>query len=60
MLRALLYTIYTYDCTSTHPCSTITKFADDTTLVGLNTDDVDTAYRDEVQRLRESGVTRTL
>uniref|UniRef100_A0A669B3Y2 Reverse transcriptase domain-containing protein n=1 Tax=Oreochromis niloticus TaxID=8128 RepID=A0A669B3Y2_ORENI len=53
VLSPLLYTIYTSDCTPTHPCNIIIKFADDTTLMGLITNDDDTAYRDEVQRLSE-------
>ncbi|KAF7658000.1 hypothetical protein LDENG_00019320, partial [Lucifuga dentata] len=42
VLSPTLYSLYTYDCTPTHPTNTIIKFADDTTV---------SAYRDEVQRL---------
>lgn len=53
MLSPLLYTIYTSDCTPTHPCNTIIKFADNTALVGLITNDDYTAYRNEAQNLTE-------
>ena len=34
-LIPLLYTLYTHDCTPTHPENAIIKFADDKTIVGL-------------------------
>jgi hypothetical protein len=37
MLRPLLYTLFTHDCTARHDSNTIIKFADDTTVVGLIT-----------------------
>lgn len=51
VLSPLLYTLYTYDCFSIHPDNAIIKFADDTTVVGLISNDDETAYRGEVQRL---------
>lgn len=51
VLGRLLYTLYTYDCVSTHPDNAIIKFADDTTLVGLISDGDETAYKDKFQRL---------
>ncbi len=47
----LLYTLYTHDCTPTHSCNTIIKFADDTTVVGLSSGGDESAYRDEVEQL---------
>ena len=51
VLSPLLYTLYTHDCTPTHPNNTIIKFADDTTVVGLISGGDETAYRVEVERL---------
>lgn len=51
VLSPLLYTLYTHDCTPTHPNNTIIKFADDTTVVGLISGGDETAYRMEVERL---------
>ncbi len=39
VLSPLLYSLYTYDCVATHSSNVINKFADDTTVVGLITDD---------------------
>ncbi len=44
VLSPLLYSLYTHDCT-------IVKFADDTTVIGLITDNDETAYREEVSTL---------
>jgi hypothetical protein len=43
ILSPLLYNLFTHDC--------IKKFADDTTVVGLITDNNETAYREEVRDL---------
>ncbi|XDV26276.1 hypothetical protein PO909_030034 [Leuciscus waleckii] len=51
VLSPLLYSLYTHDCMATHSSNTIIKFADDTTVVGLITDNNETAYRDEVHTL---------
>ena len=39
----------THDCMARHDSNTIIKFADDTTVVGLITDNDKTAYRDKVR-----------
>ena len=39
------------DCVATHSSNTIVKFADDTTVIGQNTDGDETAYREEVENL---------
>ncbi len=51
VLSPLLYSLYTHDCTATHSSNVIVKFADDTTVIGLITDNDDTAYREEVSTL---------
>ncbi len=40
-----------HDCTATHSSNIIVKFADDTTVIGLITDNDETAYREEVSTL---------
>ena len=51
MLSPLLYSLFTYDYRSNHDSSTIIKFADDITVVGLITDNDETAYKEEVRDL---------
>jgi hypothetical protein len=53
VLSPLLYSLFTNDCTSSHPSVKMTKFADDTTLCGLvkNADESD--FRQEVSSLVE-------
>ena len=52
VLSPLLYSMFTHDCTARHDFNTIIKFSDDTTVVGLITDNNDeTAYREEVRDL---------
>ena len=51
MLSPLLYSLFTHDCAARHDSNTIIKFADDTTVVGLITDNDETAYRVEVRDL---------
>ena len=51
MLSPLLYSLFTHDCMARHNSNTIIKFADDTTVVGLITDNDETAYREEVRDL---------
>ena len=46
-----MYTLFTQDCTAMHDSNTIIKFADDTTVVGLITNNDETAYREEVRDL---------
>ncbi len=48
IVSPLLYSLYTHDCTATHSSNVIIKFADDTTVIGLITDNNETAYREEV------------
>ena len=47
MLSLLLYSPFTHDCVAKHDSNTINKFADDTTVVGLFTDNDESAYKEE-------------
>ena len=51
MLSPLLYSLFIHDCTPKHDSKTIIKFSDDTTVVGLITDNDVTANREEVREL---------
>ncbi len=51
VLSPLLYSLYTHDCTATHSSNVIAKSADDTTVIGLITDNDEMAYREEVSTL---------
>ena len=51
VLSPLLYSLFTHDCMARHVSNTIIKFADDTTVVGLITNNDETAYREEVRDL---------
>jgi hypothetical protein len=51
VLSPFLYSLFTHDCTARHVSNTIIKFADDTTVVGLITDNNETPYREEVRDL---------
>jgi gmma-aminobutyric acid receptor subunit gamma/cGMP-dependent protein kinase 2 len=51
MLSPLLYSLFTHDFMSKHDPSTILNFAEDTTVVGLITNNDETAYREEVSDL---------
>jgi hypothetical protein len=42
-----LYSLFTHDWVAKHNSNTIIKFADNTTAVGLITDNNETAYREE-------------
>ena len=48
VLSPLLYSLFTHDCTARSDSNTIINFADYTTVVGLITDNDETAYREEV------------
>jgi hypothetical protein len=48
MLSPLLYSLFTQNCLVTHTFNSIIKFADNTTVVGLITNNDETAYREEV------------
>ncbi len=50
-LSPLLYSLYTYDCVAKHNTNSIVKFADDTTVIGLISNNDEGAYRDEVKNL---------
>ena len=49
VLSPLLYSPFTHDCTARHDSNTIIKFADDTTVVFLITNNDKTAYREVVK-----------
>ncbi len=51
VLSPLLYSLYTHDCVSSHYSTSIVKFADDTVVLGLISNNDETAYLDEVERL---------
>ncbi len=51
VLSPLLYSLYTHDCVSYHSSTSIVKYADDTLVLGLISNNDKTAYLDEVERL---------
>ena len=51
VLSPLLYSLFTHDCVAMHASNLIIKFADDTTVVDLITNNDETAYREEVRAL---------
>ncbi len=51
VLSPLLYSFYTHDCVSSHSSTSIVKFADDTVVLGLISNNDETTYLDEVERL---------
>ena len=53
VLSPLLYTLLTYDCVATHASNSIITFTDDTTEVGLITNNDETAFREVVRALAE-------
>jgi hypothetical protein len=53
VLSPLLYSLFTNDSVATHTSNSIIKFADNTTVVGLITNNDETAYREEVRALAE-------
>ncbi|KAI3353980.1 hypothetical protein L3Q82_018534 [Scortum barcoo] len=53
MLSPALFTLFTSDCSAIHSTNTIVKFADDTTIVGLISDNDETHYREEIQHLTQ-------
>nr|AAW27349.1 SJCHGC04625 protein [Schistosoma japonicum] len=52
LLSHLLYSLFTHDCVAMHASNSIIKFADDTTVVGLITNNDEMAYREEVRAIR--------
>lgn len=51
VLSPLLFTLLTHDCSPSHPSNLFIKFADDTTVVGLISNNDESHYRSEVNRL---------
>ncbi len=51
VLSPVLYSLYTHDCVSSHSSTSIVKFADDTVVLGLISNNDETAYLGEVERL---------
>ncbi len=51
VLSPLLYSRYTHDCVSSHSSTSIIKCADDTVVLGLISNNDETAYLDEVEKL---------
>ncbi|KAI4882997.1 hypothetical protein NFI96_015793 [Prochilodus magdalenae] len=51
VLSPLLYSLYTHDCTARHSSNVIIKFADDTTIVGLISNNNEEAYREEAGKI---------
>ncbi|KAK1792853.1 hypothetical protein P4O66_012763 [Electrophorus voltai] len=51
VLSPLLYSLYTYDCTATSSSTIIVKFADDTVIMGLISDNDERAYLEEIKHL---------
>jgi hypothetical protein len=52
VLSPFLFSLFTHDCVATHSSNSIIKFADNTTVVGLITNNDEIAYR-EVRALGE-------
>ena len=53
VLSHLLDSLFTHDCMAIHASNSIIKFEEDTTVVGLITNNDETAYREEVRALSE-------
>ncbi|KAK2880213.1 hypothetical protein Q8A73_022911 [Channa argus] len=51
VLSPLLFTLLTHDCSLSHDSNLFIKFADDTTVVGLISNNDETNYSSEVRRL---------
>ncbi|KAK1799610.1 hypothetical protein P4O66_000381 [Electrophorus voltai] len=51
VLSPLLYSLYTYDCTATSSSTIIVKFADNTVVMGLISDNDEKAYLEETKHL---------
>ncbi len=46
-----LHSLYTHGCKATHSSNVMVKFADNTMVIGLITDNDETSYREEVSTL---------
>lgn len=55
VLGPLFFALLVHDCTADSGTNQLIKFACDNTDVGLISDDVDTAYRAEVEQLMNKG-----
>lgn len=51
VLSPFLYSLFTHDCRPVYGSNSIIKFADDTTVIGLISNNDETAYREEIQHL---------
>ncbi|KAK1788652.1 hypothetical protein P4O66_002473 [Electrophorus voltai] len=51
VLSPLLYSLYTYDCTATSSSTIIVKFADDTVVMGLISDNDERTFLEEIKHL---------
>ena len=51
VLSPLLFSLFTHDCAATHSSNLLVKFADDTTIVGLISNNDESSYREEVDTL---------
>ncbi|XP_076849645.1 uncharacterized protein LOC143497901 [Brachyhypopomus gauderio] len=51
VLSPLLYSLYTHDCTATHSSNTIVKFADDTVVIDLISNNDEKAYLSVLEQL---------
>ena len=60
VLSPLLYSLYTHDCVALFGSNRVIKFADDTTVIGLITNDDETAYRSEVENLEKGSQNTSL
>ena len=60
VLSPLLYSLLTHDCMVRYESNTIIKFADDTTVVGLITNNDEASYREEVGDLAGWGQNKNL
>lgn len=49
----MLFTLVNHDCTPIYTSNSLIKFADDTTIVGMISDDDEAAYRLEADHLTE-------
>jgi hypothetical protein len=54
VLSLTLYSLFNHDCMARHDSNTIIQFPDDTAVVGMITDNNETAYREEVRDLAVS------
>ena len=50
-LSPKLYSLFTFDCISTFPGNLVIKFADDTTVTGLISNNDETDYRKEIEHI---------